>query len=280
MYVEHVAILKIIQGIIYIFLYLQIANASKAQIPSTTWHNDHERVTFIVSYFRNTWWEELKMTPSLPHDMKYHFKIGTSLRKVRTLALTLMNWSHKIPKEEVKQHDRIVRDHVMLEMQVKPWPHSYFKVQLLLIFVLKTKTLYRSRKILSMLFLMMTKSSYGNWRTCILDATIAVVGKDTITPTLVNMNKKKGQDMILGISASCPSSFAMLLPISSFKLASDGAPTCKILIVWLRKFKAWNFCTKSWGNGLKLPVYKKAQRSWWALARQKPWEKNLWGWRQ
>jgi hypothetical protein len=60
------------------------------------------------------------MTPSLPHDMKYHFKIGTSLRKVRTLALTLMNWSHKIPKEEVKQHDRIVRDHVMLEMQVKP----------------------------------------------------------------------------------------------------------------------------------------------------------------
>ena len=43
------------------------------------------------------------------------FEIDTSLRKVRSSALALMNWSHKIPKDKLEQHDRIVRDHLMLE---------------------------------------------------------------------------------------------------------------------------------------------------------------------
>ena len=51
-----------------------------------------------------------------PLGYEPQFEIDTSLRKVRSSALALMNWSHKIPKEKLEEHDRIVRGYLKLDV--------------------------------------------------------------------------------------------------------------------------------------------------------------------
>ena len=50
-----------------------------------------------------------------PTGYEPQFLTDTSLKKVRSSALALLNWSKNIPKEKLEQHEQIVRCHLLLD---------------------------------------------------------------------------------------------------------------------------------------------------------------------